>query len=104
MGIYSIADSAAADINNLWDEYVERGGSADKADQLIDEFLKNFQNLADFPNIGKPRSYLQAGTFALPYQKYIIFYRKSADGVNIVNVLDGRRDLERYFSEDQPDG
>jgi plasmid stabilization system protein ParE len=30
---------------------------------------------------------------------FLIFYRAAADGIEIVRVLDGRRDIQRAFDE-----
>ena len=99
MGRYSIADSAAADLAHLWDDYIERGGAEVNANRLVDNLLENFQNLAAFPDIGTPRHYLPTGQLAFPHRDHMIFYSKNADGVEIVHVLYGRMDFASYFSE-----
>lgn len=104
MSDFYITDPAAEDIEALWNAYIERGGTVDNADLFVLDLFKSFQNLANFSDIGTSRDYLQSGTLAFPHQKHIIFYRKRADGVDILNVLYGGMDLERYLSKDQPDG
>jgi plasmid stabilization system protein ParE len=66
MGHYSIADRAAADLTQLWDNYLERGGAEANADHLTSRLFENFQNLADFPDIGTLRDYLPTGYLAFP--------------------------------------
>ena len=95
---FFITNPAAADLAKLWDSYLERGGTEDTVTQLFDNLFRLFQRLADFPGLGLPRSYLPANTLALPYKRYMIIYRERTEGVDILNVLYGGRDLERYFS------
>lgn len=101
MGRYFITDNAAADLANLWDSHIERGGTEANADRLIGNLFENFQGLADFPDIGTPRDYLPAGYLAFPHRGHMIFYRKSVEGVDILQVLYGGRNLAVYFSDDQ---
>ena len=95
---FYVTGPAAADLAELWDGYLERGGTEDNATQLFDNLFRLFQRLADLPNLGSPRSYLSAGTLALPYKRYMIIYRERVEGVDILNVLYGGMDLESYFS------
>jgi toxin ParE1/3/4 len=99
MGRYTISDNAAADLATLWDSYIDRGGAETNADRLVSRLFETFQNLADFPEIGTRRAYLPAGYLALPYQEHMIFYRKSEEGVDILQVLYGGMDLVAYFGE-----
>ena len=99
MGRYSIADSAATDLSQLWDGYIERGGSEANANRLVDNLFENFQNLADFPDLGTRRAYLPGGQLAFPHRDHMIFYRKSANGVDILHVLYGGIDFASYFFE-----
>ena len=99
MGRYFITDPAAADLAQLWQEYVERGGTEASADRLTDKLLSSFQNLADFPDIGTPRDYLTANLLAFPHDDYMIFYQKRSYGVDIARVLYGAMDLKEFFTQ-----
>lgn len=101
MADYFITDPAAADIETLWNSFIDRGASVNSADRFVLELSQTFQNLADFPDIGTPRSYLLAGDLAFPHRQYMIFYYKRSGGVDIDHVLYGGMDLEGFFSEAQ---
>ncbi|CAN5832914.1 hypothetical protein BH24DEI2_BH24DEI2_02720 [soil metagenome] len=98
MGKYYITNKAAADLANVWDGHVGRGGTAENANRLIAELLESFQTLADFPDLGTKRDYLQVGILAMPNDKHMIFYSKSSGGVDILQVLFGGMDFQAYFS------
>lgn len=97
MGRYTISDDAAANLAQLTDDMRERGASQESADRFVDGLFASFQNLADFPDIGKTRAYLPAGMLALPHDDHMIIFEKTPDGVNILKVLYGGMDLTAYF-------
>ena len=99
MGDYFVTDEAAADLAKLWDMHTERGGAKANAIQLFDGLLETFQVLADFPNAGTTRPYLQDGVLAMPYRKHMIFYAQRPERVDILHILYGSIDFEAYFSE-----
>ena len=77
---------------------MERGGAQQNVDNLIQSFLDSFQNLADFPDIGTARNYLQEDELAVPYEDYIIVYtERSAEHLDILHVVWGGVDLYNYF-------
>ena len=100
MGRYTVSDKAASDLAEIEDGHVRRGGSQENADLLILGFLKSFQNLADYPDIGTPRDYLREGELAIPHGNYMIVYtQRTAQLVDILHVVWGSIELEGYFSD-----
>lgn len=59
--------------------------------------------LADFPEMGENRDQLEPGLRSFPIENYLIFYRPIANGVEIIRVVSGYRDLEAIFSTDDTD-
>ena len=99
MGVYRISDEAAANLAELTDGMVARGAGPESADRFVDGLLESFQTLADFPDIGTPRDYLPAPVLAFPHRGYMIYYRKTAEGIEIAQILYGGRDMAAYFAE-----
>jgi toxin ParE1/3/4 len=64
------------------------------ADRVLDEIEGKFDALGDFPEIGVARDDVRPGLRMLVSGAYVILYRVGADGVDIVRVVHGRRDLE----------
>lgn len=54
----------------------------------IDEKLRI---LADFPGIGRARPELGRGLRSFPVGNYVLFYRPSDDGIELIRVLHGAR-------------
>ncbi|MBK8538325.1 MAG: type II toxin-antitoxin system RelE/ParE family toxin [Candidatus Competibacteraceae bacterium] len=62
----------------------------------MDRFQERFLALADFPKMGMSRDiFIQAGLRSQPVGNYLIFYFPLADGIGIIRVLHGSRDVEK---------
>ena len=53
--------------------------------------------LARNPGWGRPREELRPGLRSLPFGRYLLFYRVTRRGVEIVRVLHASRDLKTQF-------
>lgn len=62
-------------------------------------FEQKCKNLVKFPNIGRSYADIEPSLRGVPLEGYIILYRVIEDGVEIVRVVSGYRDLESLFSE-----
>jgi toxin ParE1/3/4 len=56
--------------------------------------------IAESPYIGREREELAPGIRSFPAGRYLIFYRPIADGIEIVRVLHGSRDVDTIISEE----
>ena len=56
--------------------------------------------LAATPGIGRAREELQPNLRSLAVGNYVIFYRASPDGIEVVRVLHGKRDVEAILTEE----
>ena len=67
------------------------------ADQLLDEIEARCRLLAQFPEMGRKWEELAPGLRSMVVGNYVIFYRPVADGIQVIRVLHGARDLPRFF-------
>jgi toxin ParE1/3/4 len=82
---------AADDLIELW-EYIA-DDSVTRADAFIDDVDAKFHLLAEQPMLGRTREKLAPGLRSFPFGRYVIFYEVIPDGMAIVRVLHGARDL-----------
>jgi len=61
-----------------------------------------FQTLATQPGIGRARDELAESLRSFPVGNYVIFYRATQGGIEVVRVLSGFRDIPNVFSENRP--
>ena len=83
---------AESDLDEIW-WYIAQD-SPINADRFLDRIQERCLSLADFPQMGTSRDELKAGLRSQLVGNYLIFYFPLEDGVDIVRVLHGSRDIE----------
>ncbi|MEI9965021.1 MAG: type II toxin-antitoxin system RelE/ParE family toxin [Caulobacteraceae bacterium] len=68
------------------------------ADRLIERLLERSRSLLDQPQKAPLRDDLSPGLRALPVGDHIVFYVERDEGIRIVRILHGRRDVRGQFS------
>jgi len=71
--------------------------SPNNADNFLDQMREKFWSLAEAPQIGSKRDELRSGLRSQPMGAYLIFYFPLHDGIEVVRVLHGARDIESLF-------
>lgn len=89
---------AKTDLVEIWD-YIADDSEA-HADAFIETVDQKFHVLAARPNIGRLREELVEGLRSFPVGRYVIFYLPFPEGIEIVRVLHGARDLDTIFHPD----
>ncbi len=89
---------AKTDLAEIWD-YIADDSEA-RADAFIETIDRKFRALAGQPNMGRARDELETGLRSFPVGRYVIFYRPTPEGIEIVRVLHGARDLDALLYPD----
>jgi toxin ParE1/3/4 len=87
---------AEADLIEIW-TYIAQD-SPTRADKLLDEIDEKSQTLAQSPFIGKARDELRPKIRSFPIGSYVLFYQPIEEGIEIIRVLHGARDIEALFN------
>ena len=90
---------ASRDIEQILDSVASQSGF-DAAEKFLTLVNQKCGRLAQFPMMGRSRAELGFGMRSFPFAPYLIFYRQIEDGVEIVRVVSGYRDLLALFTED----
>lgn len=73
--------------------YIARDNPA-AADRLIDKLAAKGQLLAEHPGIGSPHPQVPRSELRyIPVGIYLLFYRETAEGIEVVRYVHGRRNL-----------
>ena len=80
----------------IWD-YVADHGSPDAADRLLRAFDSKLAFLAEFPGAGQARPELRPRLRSFPVGVYLLFYRPTRDGMELIRAVHGARDLRKVF-------
>jgi toxin ParE1/3/4 len=99
-----LTSAAKRDLNAIW-SYIaaDNLSAADRVVRRIDHFA---QKLSRQAGIGVRCDHLAVGLRQFPVRPfdYVIFYRPIDDGIRIIRVLHGRRDIAGVFQNEPPDG
>ena len=86
---------AQADILEIWD-YIAEDSLID-ADRWVDRLDEKLILWATQPLMGRTRDELAAGIRSLAFGRYVVFFEPLPDGIDIVRVLHGSRDIDTNF-------
>jgi toxin ParE1/3/4 len=89
---------AEQDYRNIW-HYIAADNS-DAADRLLRRIDTKLELYAANPRMGTARDNLAPGLRSFPVGNYLAFYRPVTDGIELVRVLHGARNLEELFRKD----
>ena len=67
------------------------------ADRLLETVDEKCRLLARMPEMGRQRFDLAQNLRSLPVGDYVIFYRPVPDGIQVIRVLHGARDIPTLF-------
>jgi toxin ParE1/3/4 len=92
-----VSRRAEEELREIW-RYIAAENSA-AADRLLLRIDDKLQILRDFPGVGTLRDDIRPGLRMLVEGNYLLLYEHDAanDTVELVSVIDGRRDLRTLF-------
>lgn len=89
---------ASRDIESIID-FVAANSGFNVAERLLNRINEKCRTLANFPNMGRGRDELAPSLRSFPIDDYLIFYRSIKEGIEILRVVSGYRDLDALFDE-----
>ena len=95
MNQYRVSAAARSDLDEIW-FYIAQD-HPDAADKFVHALVSRFPKLASMPDLGRERKDLSPQLRGLPFGRYVIFYRPMKNGIEVVRVLHGARDLPPLF-------
>lgn len=90
-----LSPEAQEDLIEIW-SYIAQF-SEEAADKIIDAIYQKADLLARSPYMGKERSELHPCLRSFVIEKYVLFYRPIDNGIEVVRVLHGARDIDQLL-------
>lgn len=90
---------AVHDLSEIW-RYIAMD-SISRADSWMASIERTVQKLGALPHMGRAYSDLGKNIRGLPFGRYLILYSPLKDGIAILRILHGARDLNRTFHAKQ---
>ena len=88
---YRISENAEQDLEEIFIYWANRA-SLEAADRIIDGITERFWLLGEHPNVGKLAHNIAPGVKCFPAGKYLIYYRNTRRGTDILHIFHGARD------------
>mgnify|MGYP006309627291 CR=1 FL=1 len=92
-----LSNEAFSDLEDIWSHIA--ADSVRNADGFIDQLYRKCVEISELDAIGRKRDELSPGLLSLSYKKYVIFFLRTKDRVEIVRILHGSRDLQKHFDQ-----
>jgi toxin ParE1/3/4 len=92
------------ELREIWEHIAKDNPAA--ADRVVDAAEQTFRMLADHPGMGRPRSFSRKtyrnlrSRAVVGFDNYLVLYREITDGVEILHVCHGARNLEALLRKD----
>ncbi|HTZ03485.1 MAG TPA: type II toxin-antitoxin system RelE/ParE family toxin [Xanthobacteraceae bacterium] len=90
-----LSDKARSDLLKIYRYLEERSPHA--ANAFAHRTDAAFENLIEFPFIGRDRSWLGPGIRCLIVGLHLVFYLVDVERITVVRVIDGRMDVDEEF-------
>jgi plasmid stabilization system protein ParE len=92
--------SALNDLAEIAAYIAGESGSRAVAEAFVGKIRQRCAKLATLPGtLGTPRAELRPDIRSIAHQGYVIFFRYLGDRIQIVNVLEGHRDVDGHFRQ-----
>jgi toxin ParE1/3/4 len=98
MNRYTVSDRAREDIKGIY-RYIA-GDNVAAARRLRTVFLNKFRLLAEQPLMGESRNDLASNLRMFVSENYVLLYRPSGAGIEIVRVVHAARDLAALWQSE----
>ena len=92
-----ILPEAQHDLSAIWSYVAEQSQSEIIADGLIDKIHDVAKTYAAQPLLGEFRPDLHPRVRCFPVGRYVVFYFPMDDGMEIMQVIHGARDIPAHF-------
>jgi toxin ParE1/3/4 len=70
---------------------------ADASDRFIDRMTEQLALLASHPDMGRLRPEIAPRIRSFPVGRFVVFYEPLPDGIDVIRVLSGARDIDALF-------
>ena len=93
---YVLSPRAQADLEDIWDYSAEIWGH-DRAERYIRDLWGAIKSVAANPQRGRSCEEVRAGYFKYAIGSHFLFYRRTANGIDVVRILHQRMDFEQHL-------
>lgn len=91
-------ESARSDLLHIHAYIARESGDIGTGRRFVDLLRRQCRHLAGLPGqMGRPRPELRPDIRSFAFRGYVIFFRYADDRFEVVDILEGHRDIDGYF-------
>ncbi len=96
MAGYGLRRLAQQDLKEIWHYSLEQWG-LEQAERYLDALFSCFDDLADNPQMGRPRDDILPGIRSFPQGRHLIFYDINDQGIEIIGIIHQTMDVALHL-------
>lgn len=96
MSRYVLSPRAQADLDGIW-EFTAANWGADQAEAYVSAIWSAVTRAANEPKWGRACSEIRKGYFKVNGGQHVIFYKRTAGGIDVVRILHASMDFDRHL-------
>src|SRR5262245_24746571 len=89
---------AVRDLRDIW-RYLATAAGVDVADEQLRNVDSVCGAIADWSEYGRKRDHMRADVRSVRSNRYLVYYRVLRHAIEVVRVLDDRRDVQTIFND-----
>lgn len=96
--------SALTDLVNILEYITRRSGSLVAGRRFVGELRQKCRALAELPGtLGRTRLELRPDIRSFTFKGYVVFFRYVDERFEVINIIEGHRDIDELFSPTDTD-
>ena len=100
MGQVYTSPGAQADLHDYWSYILDKSGSEEIADRWIESIHRAAERYALNPEMGELRRDLRLNLRSFSVGSYVVFFPPATDGIELMQIIHGARDVPRHLRRD----
>jgi toxin ParE1/3/4 len=98
---YRVSEHAQRDLEEIFLYWAKHAGFG-TADRVVDQVTDRFWLLGEHPDAGRAADDIARGVKCFPAGPYLIYYRATRRGTDILNIVHGAHDQKRALKKSGP--
>jgi len=96
MAAYHLRGLARDDLEAIWNYTLEQWG-IEQAESYLTLLFTCFDELADNPQIGRPRDEVLPSLRSFPQGRHVVFYEIGSNAIEIIGIIHQSADVNRHL-------
>jgi toxin ParE1/3/4 len=97
VNVYTLSPASRRDLTDAALYAAKRAGDFAAGERVLDTLTVVMEKLASFPTMGRSRVDLRARMRSFPASPFLVYYRRTRNGIHVIRILHEREDVQKAF-------